>query len=383
MKTNRLVVMLVSFLLVVMTFVSCGETAQENTPVLENGNVEISFVDGKIFITGSLDNNGNLTGKYTVNYVVVNDGNEDKAKNVKRDFDLVPGENTFEIEFGVFSKNQTVRASVNYGDETVCQQVEKNIKSLRLLSVGNSFSVDAQQHLYGIAKDMGYDNIILGNLYIGGCSLEGHYSVYVNERNSYTYYKNVGGEMTEKPETSFMEGLLDEKWDYITLQQASPTSGKSESYEPYLSNLVKVIKQNKTNPNAEILWHMTWAYAGDSTYEHFKNYDYDQEKMYNCIVNATKENISDNSDIAFVIPSGTAIQNARNSELGDTLCRDGFHLDLGYGRYLASLTWMHKISGESIDNVTYIPDNMFDEKTLEVLKVAAKNAVANPFEVTK
>ena len=259
----------------------------------------------------------------------------------------------------------------------------KTINSFRLLSIGNSFSVDAQQWLYGIAKDMGYDNIVLDNLYIGGCSLQGHFSTYVNERSSYTYYKNTTGEWTEKAETSFMEGLTDEKWDYITLQQASPTSGKAESYEPYLSDLVKVIKLNRTNPDAEIIWHMTWAYAADSTYEHFANYDYDQVKMYDAIVGATKEKVVDNADISFVIPSGTAIQNARNTKLGDTLCRDGFHLNLYYGRYLAGLTWMHKITGASIDDVTYIPEESFDGETLSILKECAKDAVANPFEVTK
>ena len=378
---KKILALSLAILMTVFCLASC--TAKEDVAVetFSEQNVEIIVENGTFVIKGSFNYEGALQNEYVVNCLNVKDGA--KPLEINKKFPLSEGENTFEMTVPVTAKNQTIEVVLLAGGVEFSERIEKSAKSLRLLSVGNSFSVDAQQHLYGIAKDMGYDNIILGNLYIGGCSLEGHYSVYVNERNSYTYYKNVGGEMTEKPETSFMEGLLDEKWDYITLQQASPTSGKSESYEPYLSNLVKVIKQNKTNPNAEILWHMTWAYAGDSTYEHFKNYDYDQEKMYNCIVNATKENISDNSDIAFVIPSGTAIQNARNSELGDTLCRDGFHLDLGYGRYLASLTWMHKISGESIDNVTYIPDNMFDEKTLEILKEAAKNAVANPFEVTK
>lgn len=82
------------------------------------------------------------------------------------------------------------------------------------------------------------------------------------------------------------------------------------------------------------------------------------------------------------MPSGTAIQNARATELGDTLCRDGFRLELGYARYLAGLTWIHKITGQPIDDVTYIPDGLFDEETLVILKKCAKDAVNNPFEVT-
>lgn len=47
-------------------------------------------------------------------------------------------------------------------------------KSFKVLAIGNSFSVDAMQYLYGLAKDAGYTDIVLGNLYIGGCTLETH-----------------------------------------------------------------------------------------------------------------------------------------------------------------------------------------------------------------
>ena len=180
-----------------------------------------------------------------------------------------------------------------------------------------------------------------------------------------------------------MEGLKDEKWDYITLQQASGASGDASTYKPYLADLIKTIKFNRTNPNAEIIWHMTWAYSSDSTHQDFVKYDNDQIKMYESIVGAVNENVLTNNDISFVIPAGTAIQNARNTTLGDTLCRDGFHLEPGYGRYLAGLTWFHKITGLPIDDIDYIPNGSFSEEYLEILKEAAKNAVAKPFEITQ
>ena len=45
---------------------------------------------------------------------------------------------------------------------------------LRILAIGNSFSTDSMQYLYQIAKNAGVEEIVLGNLYYGGCSLDEH-----------------------------------------------------------------------------------------------------------------------------------------------------------------------------------------------------------------
>ena len=44
----------------------------------------------------------------------------------------------------------------------------------KILAIGNSFSVDAMQHLWEILNGEGYTDFVLGNLYIGGCSIDGH-----------------------------------------------------------------------------------------------------------------------------------------------------------------------------------------------------------------
>jgi hypothetical protein len=49
-----------------------------------------------------------------------------------------------------------------------------------------------------------------------------------------------------------------------------------------------------------------------------------------------------------VIPCGLAIQNARSSALGDTMCRDGYHLNYTYGRYTASCVWFEFITGKDV-----------------------------------
>ena len=378
-----------ALLFALLVFVSCVgapensvETVGQVTKSMTGENVEIVIENGKAVVKGYFENAGFSEDEYVVEFTVVKD--DDEASSIVREkkYKLSEGENSFEQGFTITTKKMFVKAKVTLGDETVIGEAERTINTLRLLSIGNSFSVDAQEHLYGIAQDMGFDNIILGNLYFGGCSLQGHYGYMVNNKASYTYYKNTTGAWTQKENATMYEGLTDEDWDYITLQQASGASGMSDTYEPYLSKLVQYVNDNKTNDKAELVWHMTWAYSGDSTHQDFVKYDNDQMKMYEGIVNAVKENIADNKDFALVIPSGTAIQNARMSALGDTLCRDGFHLELGYGRYLAGLTWMHTITGLPIDDVSFIPNNMFDEETLSILKECAKNAAIKPFEVS-
>ena len=37
--------------------------------------------------------------------------------------------------------------------------------SIKILAIGNSFSQDATEYLYGMLKDLGYDNIVIGNIY--------------------------------------------------------------------------------------------------------------------------------------------------------------------------------------------------------------------------
>ena len=62
-----------------------------------------------------------------------------------------------------------------------------NKDSLSLLCIGNSFSDDAVDYLFPILKDHGVKELHIGNLYIGGCSLERHYNNIQNNIPDYSY----------------------------------------------------------------------------------------------------------------------------------------------------------------------------------------------------
>ncbi len=228
-------------------------------------------------------------------------------------------------------------------------------EKFRVLGIGNSFSVDGMQYLYEVAKAYGYkdEDIALGNLYIGGCSLESHWGNAEANAAEYTYYRYDIEKAAWKgtADQTMLTGIVDEDWDYISFQQASPKSGQIDTIAPYLDNLIDYVNKNKTNPDAKFMWHSTWAYSSDCTNSGFKNYNNDQATMYSAIIEVAKHVlINYAADIQIMIPSGTAIQNMR-SIVGDYLNRDGYHLDYNYGRLTASITWFKTITGANLEGI--------------------------------
>ena len=254
-------------------------------------------------------------------------------------------------------------------------------RSLKILAIGNSFSVDAMEnHLYDVLKSADYDQVILGNLYIGGCSLNTHWNNISTNTSAYEFRKNDdNGEWVKTANYTALEALQEENWDVITIQQVSSDSGKTDTYAN-LQNIVNWVNDNKTNHDAKVLWHMTWAYQQNSTHEAFPNYGSDQMTMYNAIVNTVQNTVLNVNGIDGIIPAGTAIQNLRTSGLDDTLTADGYHLNDTYGDYTAALTWFRAITGESLDLVTYWPESVKNYQA-DIMQAAAR-AVYNPYEVS-
>jgi hypothetical protein len=280
---------------------------------------------------------------------------------------------------------------------SVCKKCGKTLEepiratsSLKILAIGNSFSIDATNYLWNIAKSAGYGEVIIANLFIGGCTLEAHYENMTNDAPAYIYYKtNDEGEWVTKPDTTMLAGITDEDWDIITLQQASGSSGISGTYN-YVNNIVRYVKNNRTNENSKIFWHMTWAYQGDSGHGEFAKYDGDQLKMYQGIADSVQYRILPERDIAGVIPVGTVIQNLRSSYIGDTLTRDGYHLSCEIGRYAAAMTWFTVLTGKPLDEVNFVPKKSHYKEMNFDIDTAAQAAVADaitkaiekPFEIS-
>lgn len=252
-------------------------------------------------------------------------------------------------------------------------------KIIKILAIGNSFSQDAvEQYLHQLAEAEGYQTII-GNMYIGGCTLETHYKNMQNNNASYAYRKiGTNGIKVETNNVKLETALQDEEWDYVSLQQASGSSGIYSTYTPYIQALTDYIKN--LAPTATLMWHQTWAYSQNSSHSEFSKYDKDQMTMYNAIVNASRQAMND-YDFQILIPSGTAVQNARTTFIGDNMNRDGYHLNVYYGRYTAACTWFETIFKKSVVGNTYVPDGV-DSDQARAAQNAAHAAVVKPDEVT-
>ena len=224
---------------------------------------------------------------------------------------------------------------------------------IKVLAIGNSFSDDARTFVHEIAAASGLD-IVIGNLYIGGCPLERHWQNAHSDAKDYVYSKTGA----ENRMASIREALEEEKWDAVTMQQASHLSGKPDSYQPYLGLLSDYVRTYA--PQAEQLIHQTWAYEIDSTHGAFPDYDRDQGKMYRLLRSAYEKAARDIGG-ARIIPCGDAFQIARANPVfdyahgGQSLNRDGFHASLTKGRYLLGCVWVETLTGVSMVGNTFVP----------------------------
>lgn len=206
--------------------------------------------------------------------------------------------------------------------------------AIRILAVGNSFSTDTFRWLHDLAAGDGVD-LTAVNLYIGGCSLQTHWENVCSGARDYLL--EVNGVSRERY-VSVEETLDSGPWDYILTQQASHYSGMPETYQPYLQKLTAFFRQRC--PEAVCLLHKTWAYEQDSDHGSFPEYGCSQQQMYDRLT-ACYEAAAQSCGLPLV-ETGTLIQRLRTAapfryELGErSLCRDGYHLDLCYGRYLAA-----------------------------------------------
>lgn len=265
-------------------------------------------------------------------------------------------------------------------------------KTLKFLAITSSFGLNTTQLLYDIAVAEGCTDVVIGRLYASGCTLEKHVNWANSNEAGYIYTKNNSGKWETIENATMQFGLEDEDWDIIFIQQSAAKAGQVDSYRDYIDQLMTHVQANKTNPNARFVWNMTWAYQADSDQEVFiDTFNSDQMYMYECILNATKEKVVPRTDFSAIIPSGTAIQNARTSFMGDTLTKDTYHLN-SLGRAIAGYTLYSTLTGKplteiNLTNITKAMSNdtepyLLTDKEKAVIIESVNNAISNPFQIT-
>ncbi len=294
--------------------------------------------------------------------------------------------------------------------------------SLKVLAITSSFGLNTTQLLYDVAVAEGYDpeKVVVGRLYASGCTLEKHLA-HAPDKGLYQYSKVVGdpsktdkpGVMqtlikeknttTGDPGATLLDGLLDEDWDIIFMQQGAAQAPQLNTYvdangNNRITQLRAIVDQYKTNPDARFVWNMLWGYQSDSTISPFPTtFRGDQMYMYQCNIDAVMKYVVPRTDYDRIIPTGTVIQNARTSEFGDNLCRDTYHLN-NYGGIMAAYGLFAVITGQeiteiNIDAVTVSNTNgiggaakittALTETQKAIIMESVNNALKKPFAVTK
>ena len=213
---------------------------------------------------------------------------------------------------------------------------------LRVLCIGNSFSLDGSTLLPQLLVDAGVSNRkfqIYAAVY-AGASLEYWDNMRATDA-PLPYIYNMGGSLfkLENKQWTLRTLLQNQPWDVVVIQQASPKSNLHNSYQPYLSRLNEYIHQECMNKQVRVAWQLTWSYPETATSGPIDEEGWREIAM---IANQKCHDVG----ISTIIPSGTAIQNARTTSLGqdsNALTRDGLHLTLGVGRYIAAMSWYESI----------------------------------------
>ena len=284
-------------------------------------------------------------------------------------------------------------------------------KDLKVLMIGNSFSICVGKHMPQIVASVPGHTLELTSCYIGGCTFDRHFGHLAQAENdpkhkAYRITKWVSGKAGSTVERgSVNEMLKNNKYDIVTIQQGSSKCWDFNFYEPFAGDLIKYIRKHQ--PQAQIVIQQTWSYRFDAP--RFKGWNFDQQGMYDRLNKAYAELAA---KYKFqVIPTGDAVQlfRARTPKKvvpadvkkfkkpavpdhsGDVVGKYGWRKDKKSGKeylatdyihlnsdgeYMQALVWFAKLYNEPVCKVKYVPANMSKEMD-QLLRSCAQDAVNN------
>jgi hypothetical protein len=280
-------------------------------------------------------------------------------------------------------------------------------KTVRLLTVGNSFSHNATHYLGDLAKANG-DTLVLREDNVGGASMELHWG------KAQAFEKDPADKAGKYTASrSLKDDLTREKWDVITIQQASIKSHDLATYRPFAKQLSDYIRQHA--PTATLLLHETWEYRVDDPRFAQKapkaGEPKTQDEMYRGLSEAYAT-IAKELGLK-LIPVGRAFhaanrdpqwgfrpsdkpfdpKTAKQGELPDQthslnvgwnwkkntkgevkLGMDGHHASAA-GEYLGACVWYEVLFGKSVENNAFVPKGL-DPAYAKFLRQTAHETVA-------
>lgn len=296
-------------------------------------------------------------------------------------------------------------------DGFVQSGVKVNLQnSLKILLIGNSLSLDAADYLnasrpsqlYSIIKAMTGDTafVEIAVLYSGAKSAGWHATVAEIESPAYQFFvisDKSGGKWVEYGNYTTKQALLFDSWDIVTIQpyasealsgvgstndtdtnpeKTAPVKAEKfyslDSSLPYLLDYI-----NQYRENAKVYYYLTWSNSVSPIYNH--NAGEYEERLAVAIQALTLKGETSGKGFDGLIPVGTAIQNARTTALGliyyndpsgnenftqKGLQRDGVHLSIETGRYVAGLSFAEILVPSDYRLSSYILPHLSTSETI-------------------
>ena len=249
---------------------------------------------------------------------------------------------------------------------------------VRILSIGNSYSNDAQAYTHKIAEGLGIKAEFY-NLYYGGCTIDQHYNFYNNDNANYIFYRNMTKYVSVN--VTLKNVLEAAQFDIITFQQGSYSSDKYSNYSN-LDNLMAIVRSYQ--PNAEFMIHQTWGYCEERSLQ--KGYTTSAD-MFKKVEECYAQAAADNGNLT-ILKSGKAIETAKTKygytdDYGNTnSIYSDFNSHLApKGDYIAGCVWIETIFGVDARNTSFT-NNFADADVLqEIAHIAVGNVYTGNIDI--
>ena len=302
--------------------------------------------------------------------------------------------------------------------EPVPTEPAEEAKVLKVLTLGHSLAVDSNHMINLVAATEGigdYEEIVIGTLYYSGCRLSQHVQFLQNDVPEYRLYISSTKTPDKKPEpidgVTMYEALIFDYWDIIVMMGNPWEIDSADAFENGNIQIIQeYVNENKANPLAYFAWHMPWALPADadllnlyphspnSHYNNYLAYGLDKNAHYTAQTSCVERYILTDETFRFVIPTGTAIQNAWSSYMEEKdLHRDYAHAT-DMARAMTSYVWYCKLMGiEQLDalKLDAIPveflkstedktqDRVLTEMEKAVMLESINNALKEPYKMTQ
>ena len=312
------------------------------------------------------------------------------------------------------------------------------MKTLKILMIGHSLGNDATYLVPEVFKAHSDTHLIMGVLYHSGCRLHQHVSYLEGDAAQYAYYEFDSEKDTQwrradsqgnyHPYFSGMGndiyiedgsiaqtmryGITRHDWDIVAMQ-AGVFEAANKCDSPYavqipqdIAKVQSYVLKNLIDQNKQptFVWNMTWstpvdpellnqAYANNLQKFFFGS----TADMYAQISETLRSIVEPTCAFAMVMPSGTAVQNAKQVLPDKALYRDTIHAS-DFTRLMTAYIWYCKLTGADLTQLPITSvrsvlrgsaaarktgeDYALTPEQIQILKTCAKNAMNDPYRVT-